>query len=167
MTKFRSKNKQYDKTPLSKFKIGFIFYKKRGTRSFFFLLWSSVLSIPRRLRPKPSTPVAIGDSELLPKRTARRYTKPAKPQRHPLKTAISLAPCLLLSIRTLRLRYLMASAAASTAAALASPAALSASPARRGLVSFAVPALRSGPSTRAVALSGTTCWPHLCSVARC
>nr|CAB3446645.1 unnamed protein product [Digitaria exilis] len=49
----------------------------------------------------------------------------------------------------------MATAAASTvAAALASPAALSASPARRGIVSFAAPALRSGPGIRAVALSG-------------
>ncbi|KAG2651090.1 hypothetical protein PVAP13_1NG215200 [Panicum virgatum] len=44
--------------------------------------------------------------------------------------------------------------AAAAAAALASPAALSASPARRGLVSFAAPALRSGSGTRAVALSG-------------
>ncbi|KAG2658650.1 3-oxoacyl-[acyl-carrier-protein] reductase 4-like [Panicum virgatum] len=48
----------------------------------------------------------------------------------------------------------MAAASAAAAAALASPAALSASPARRGLVSFAAPALRSGPGTRAVALSG-------------
>ncbi|CAL5058131.1 unnamed protein product [Urochloa decumbens] len=52
----------------------------------------------------------------------------------------------------------MASTAAAAAAAAAlvspSPAALSASPARRGLVSFAAPALQSGPGTRAVALSG-------------
>ncbi|KAK3158001.1 hypothetical protein QOZ80_2AG0131570 [Eleusine coracana subsp. coracana] len=48
----------------------------------------------------------------------------------------------------------MASAAATTAAALASPAAISASPARRGLASFAL-AFRSGRrSSRAVALSG-------------
>ena len=51
----------------------------------------------------------------------------------------------------------MAAASAAAAAALASPAALSASPARRGLVSFAAPALRSGSGTRAVALSGTAC----------
>ncbi|RLM80738.1 3-oxoacyl-[acyl-carrier-protein] reductase 4-like [Panicum miliaceum] len=47
-----------------------------------------------------------------------------------------------------------AAAASTAAAALASPAALSASPACRGLVSFAAPALRSGPGSRAVALSG-------------
>ncbi|RLN08386.1 3-oxoacyl-[acyl-carrier-protein] reductase 4-like [Panicum miliaceum] len=45
-------------------------------------------------------------------------------------------------------------AASTAAAALASPAALSASPPRRGLVSFAAPALRAGPGTHAVALSG-------------
>jgi len=53
-------------------------------------------------------------------------------------------------------------AAATAAAALASPAAIRASPVRRGLVSFA-PALHSGPdrSSRAVALPGTACRPHL------
>ncbi|RLM78345.1 3-oxoacyl-[acyl-carrier-protein] reductase 4-like [Panicum miliaceum] len=55
--------------------------------------------------------------------------------------ATSLAPRLLLSFP--RGRSLMA------AAALASPAALSASLTRRGLASFAAPALRSGPGTRA------------------
>ncbi|CAN6272768.1 unnamed protein product [Urochloa humidicola] len=48
----------------------------------------------------------------------------------------------------------MASTAAAAALASPSPAALAASPARRGLVSFAAPALRFGPGTRAFALSG-------------
>ena len=52
--------------------------------------------------------------------------------------------------------------ATAAAVALASPAAIRASPVRRGLVSFA-PALRSGPDriSRAVALPGTACRPHL------
>ncbi|GJN21118.1 hypothetical protein PR202_gb08568 [Eleusine coracana subsp. coracana] len=48
----------------------------------------------------------------------------------------------------------MASAAATTAAALASPAAISASPARRGLASFALAIRSSRRSSRAVALCG-------------
>ena len=52
--------------------------------------------------------------------------------------------------------------ATAAAVALASPAAIRASPVRRGLVSVA-PALRSGPDriSRAVALPGTACRPHL------